>query len=101
MGTAGGTFSRILTHSVNDARYQGNVKVHYGLHRLLGKQGKLIRKVRYGGKSFLDVEVDGVRHTIHAWMADESHCQSLTFGDDPVSSVETLREISVLLDREL
>ena len=70
-------------------------------HGLLGKEGKLIRKVRYGDDAFLDIELNGVRHTIHEWMADEFHCQSLTFGYDPVSSFDALLALLDLLDREL
>ena len=92
---------RVRQNVVNDARYLGIVKVHYAIHGLLGKEGKLVRRVRYGSNAFLDIDVDGVRHTVHEWMTNELHCQSLTYGHDPVSSFDALHALLDLFDREL
>ena len=67
----------------------------------MGKEGKLERKVRYGFRVFLDIEVDGVCRTVPEWMTNEMHCESLTYGYDPVSTFSALRAVVDLLDREL
>ena len=82
-----------------DARYQGIVKVYYPFHGLLGKKGKIVRKVRYGRTAFLDIDVDGTRHTVPEWMTDVLHCQSLTRGDEPFCSWAALQAVFTLFDR--
>ena len=84
--------------AVYDARYQGIVKVEYPLHPLFGREGTVVRQVRYAGVAFLDLVVDGNRVTVPQWITRTDECQHLTCGYDPFCSWFTLLDLVALLD---
>ena len=83
---------------VYDARYQGIVKIVYPLHPLFGREGTVVRQVRYGGVSFFDLDVDGNRVTVAQWITRSDECQHLTCGYDQFCNWITLLDLVTLLD---
>jgi hypothetical protein len=80
-----------------DARYRGIARIEYPLHPLFGRQGKVVRRVRYDFGACLEVEVDEVIVNLPHWMTRADHCQRFACGFDPVPQlVEVLSQL--LLD---
>ena len=84
--------------SVFDARYQGISRIEYTLHPLFGREGKVVRRVRYDFGTCLEVEIDrGIVNVPH-WMTRADLCRHFTCGLDPVPQLDALRQILLLLD---
>lgn len=83
---------------VYDARYRGTVKIEYALNPPFGREATVLRQVKYGGVTFLEVCVDGQRVTVPQWMTRLDACQFLTCGFDPVCDWQALTQLLKLLD---
>lgn len=84
--------------SVFDARYQGIARVVYPLHPLFGREGKVVRRVRYSFGSCLEVKIDQAIVNLPHWMTRTDLCKRFTCGLDPVPQLDALRRILQLLD---
>ena len=84
--------------SVFDARYQGIARIEYPLHPLFGREGKVVRRVRYDFGVCLEVEIDEVIVNLPHWMTRADLCERFTCGLDPVPQLDALQQILKLLD---
>jgi len=84
--------------SVFDARYQGIARIEYPLHPLFGREGKVVRQVRYDFATCLELEIDQAIVNVPRWMTDADLCQRFTRGDEPLPQLQTLRQILQRLD---
>ena len=84
--------------SVFDARYQGMVRIEYPLHPLFGREGKVVRRVRYDFGTYLEVEIDQAIVNLPHWMTRADLCGHFTCGLDPVPQRAALRQVLQLLD---
>ena len=86
--------------SVFDARYQGIARIEYSLHPLFGREGKVVRRVRYDFGTCLEVKIDQVIINVPHWMTRADLCRHFTCGLDPVPQLDALRQLLQLLDNE-
>jgi len=86
--------------SLTDARYQGICRIEYQLHPLFGREGKIVRQVRYDYCTCLEVEIDQVIVNVPHWMTRADLCRHFTCGHDPVPQLDALRQILQLLTAE-
>ena len=84
--------------SVFDARYQGIARIEYSLHPDFGREGKVVRQVRYDFATCLEVEIDQAIVNVPHWMTRADLCRRFTCGLDPVPQLDALRRILKLLD---
>lgn len=57
-----------------------------------------MRRVRYGGVPYFEIEVEGRRVTIAEWMTVRDECVGLECGFDPVCSLEALLGLQAFLE---
>ena len=84
--------------SVFDARYQGIARIEYPLHPFFGREGKVVRRVRYDFGTYLEVEIGQAIVNLPHWMTRADLCQRFKCGFDPVPQLDALRRILQLLD---
>ncbi len=85
--------------SVFDARYQGIAKIEYPLHPFFGKEGRVVRSVRYGFQTCLELEIDRKIVNVAQWMTRADLCTRFTCGLDPRPDLDALTQILTLLNR--
>jgi hypothetical protein len=61
--------------SVFDARYQGIARIEYPLHPLFGREGKVVRRVRYDFGTCHEVEIDEAIVNLPHWMTRADLCE--------------------------
>jgi hypothetical protein len=82
---------------LDDARYQGTVKIEYLLHPLFGQEVRAVQLDAKGRKGQLLIETAADRRCVPSWMTDPQRCALLTFGWQPFASCQALRRLDVLL----
>jgi hypothetical protein len=85
--------------SVFDARYQGIAKIEYPLHPLFGREGRVVRLVRYGLLTCLELEIDQKIVNVARWMTRADLCTSFTCGHNPQPDLDALVQILTLIDQ--
>ena len=82
----------------NDARYRSVVAVHYPLHPLYGRGGLPVSRRRdIGSIAHVELQIDGQRQAVPAWMTDEPLCARLTCGFTPCCCLPALLELLSLI----
>jgi len=82
----------------DDVRYLGEVRIEYPLHRLFGQRFRVVRRARYAGQWFYVIDLGKQREAVPEWMTDPVACSNLTWGPDPVCSLDSLLELLRLLE---
>ena len=83
--------------SVFDARYQGIARIEYPLHPLFGREGRVVRQVRYHSRTCLELEIDHSIVNVARWMTRADLCLHFTCGHEPTPDLEALMRVLRLL----
>ena len=79
------------------ARYPDFVTVHYRWHPLVGQKRPVVRAYGMGERLHYEVQLDGYRLAVPAWMTDAEHCSPLRQAHRPVCSLTSLKSLHRLL----
>lgn len=90
--------SRCRQTSVFDARYQGISRIEYPLHPLFGREGRVVRQVRYEYQTCVEIEIDQKTVCVARWMTRADLCQRFTCGHNPIPDCDSLLQILRLLE---
>jgi hypothetical protein len=82
----------------NDARYPGNVTIHYPFHPFHGRELPVSRRFGTGETLHFELQADDRRVLVPAWMTDVDWCRQLTAGDEPRASTAALLQLARLLN---
>jgi hypothetical protein len=68
------------------------------LHPLFGREGRVIRQVKYAHSTCLEIRIDQKIICVARWMTRADLCRQLTCGHDPVPHLKSLLRVLRLLD---
>jgi hypothetical protein len=68
------------------------------LHPLFGREGRVVRQVKYAHSTCLEIIIDQKIVNVARWMTRADLCQQLTCGHDPVPHLNSLLRVLRLLD---
>jgi len=71
--------------------------VHYRWHPLFGQELAVVRAYGVGKHLHYEVQLEGYRLAVPAWMTHEEHCSSLRQVRRPVCSLTSLQSLQSLL----
>jgi hypothetical protein len=83
---------------VFDARYHGHARIEYPLHPLFGREGRVVRQVKYAHLTCLEIMIDHKIVNVAQWMTRADLCRRLTCGHDPVPNLKSLLSVLRLLN---
>jgi hypothetical protein len=81
----------------NDARYPGNLTIHYPLHPFCGQELPVSRQFGIGDALQFELRASDRRVFVPAWMTDPDRCRQLTSGCEPRCSMASLLKLVALL----
>lgn len=84
---------------VFDARYQGIARIEYALHPLFGREGRVIRQVKYVSMVCLELEIDSTIVSVQRWMTNAELCSRFACGCDPQPDLGSLMDVLRLLEQ--
>jgi len=74
-------------------------RIEYPLHPLFGREGRVVRQVRYQSLTCRELEIDHSIVNVALWMTRAEVCSRFTCGLDPRPDLESLFQVLRLLDQ--
>jgi uncharacterized protein (DUF2344 family) len=69
------------------------------LHPLFGREGRVIRQVKYAHSTCLEIRIDQKIISVARWMTRADLCTSFTCGHNPQPDLDALVQILTLIDQ--